>query len=263
MIPEYEASPRGNKNSYYIISCDIARKGGCDTVATVIKCIPQTQGISRKVLVNLFTYNGEHFEKQAIALKRLFYKYKARALVVDANGIGDGLIDFLVMPQVCEETGERFPGFGVMNDTNNDYKRFETPDSEQNAIYYLKANIAINTEAHSAVKLQIASGHIKFLIDERVAKNKLLGTVKGQNMSPEKRQEYLRPYTLTSILLEEMCNLVERTEGVNIILQRANKGIQKDKFSAFEYGIYYLKEFEDDVGKKRTKFRAEDWMFMN
>ena len=35
-------------------------------------------------------------------------------------------------------------------------------------------------------------------------------------------------------------NLREETEGINIILKQANKSIPKDKFSAFEYGLYYI-----------------------
>ena len=100
------------------------------------------------------------------------------------------------------------------------------------------------------------------LIDERVAKVKLMGTQKGQNMTPEQRAEYLKPYTLTSIFKEEMLNLREENEGVNIILKQANKSIKKDKFSAFEYGLYYIK-YEEDNKKKKRKFNAKDWMLMN
>ena len=63
-------------------------------------------------------------------------------------------------------------------------------------------------------------------------------------MTPEQRAEYLKPFTLTSILKEEMLNLREENEGVNIILKRANSRIGKDKFSAFEYGLYYIKQEE-------------------
>ena len=81
-------------------------------------------------------------------------------------------------------------------------------------------------------------------------------------MTPEQRAEELKPFTLTSILKEEMMNLREETEGVNIILKQANKSIRKDKFSAFEYGLYYLK-LEEDKKKKRKKFNAKDWCFLN
>ena len=47
---------------------------------------------------------------------------------------------------------------------------------------------------------------VKFLIDERTAKIKLLNTKAGQKMTPEKRNEYLKPFQLTSILKEEINN---------------------------------------------------------
>ena len=108
----------------------------------------------------------------------------------------------------------------------------------------------------------MTSGKVKLLIDERIAKQKLMGTKMGQNMKPEERAEYLKPFTLTSILKEEMLNLREENEGVNIILKQANKGIKKDKFSAFEYGLYYIKQ-EEDSKKKKKRFNAKEWQFMN
>ena len=129
-------------------------------------------------------------------------------------------------------------------------------------MYIIKANAPINTEAHANARSQLASGKVKFLIDERVAKNKLLATKVGQNMKPEERANYLKPFNLTSILKEEMMNLREENEGVNIILKQANRGIRKDKFSAFEYGLYYIK-LEEDKKKKKKKFNAKDWTFMN
>ena len=80
-------------------------------------------------------------------------------------------------------------------------------------------------------------------------------------MKPEERANYLKPFTLTSILKEEMMNLREENEGVNIILKQANKGIKKDKFSAFEYGLFYIKQ-EEESKKKLKKFNASEWCFI-
>ena len=147
----------------------------------------------------------------------------------------------MVKPQTDPLTGEEYPDFGVVGGTSEgielEYKKFRTNNTEQDAMYLMKANAPINTEAHSNVQTQLTSGKVKFLIDERVAKTKLLGTAKGKQMTPEERAEYLKPYTLTSILKEELLNLREENEGVNIILKQANRGIKKDKFSAFEYGL--------------------------
>ena len=203
----------------------------------------------------------EHMEDQAIKLKKLFYKYKARTMVIDGNGLGIGLIDYMVKSQI-DDMGDILPDFGIENDDEGYYKKFRTNTTEMDAIYIIKANAPINTECHSNAQTQLQSGKLRLLIDERTAKEKLLGTQKGQKMTPEERAEYLKPFTLTSILKEEMLNLREENEGINIILKRANKSIRKDKFSAFEYGLYYIKQ-EEDKKKKKKKFNAKQWCFMN
>ena len=259
--PEYEASGRNSKLASYVLAVDVGRKG-CDSVICVFKVTPQSQGGSIKSLVNIYTLSDEHFEDQTIKLKKLYYKYNADRIVIDGNGLGIGLIDYMVKTQIDPETNEIFPDFGVVNDDELFYKKYKTANTVLDAMYIIKANAPLNTEAHAIAKSQLASGKVKFLIDERIAKNKLLAKKKGQTMTPEQRAEELKPFTLTSILKEEMMNLREETEGVNIILKQANKSIRKDKFSAFEYGLYYLK-LEEDKKKKRKKFNAKDWCFLN
>ena len=257
--PEYEFSGRSNKSAYYVLGVDVGRKG-CTTEVCVFKVTPQAQGTSLKTLVNIYSWDEEHFESQAINIKRLFYKYKARKIAIDANGLGIGLIDYMVKSQIDPESGELLPDFGVENDEDNFYKKFKTPDTETDAMYLIKANAPINTEAHTYVQTQLSSGKIKFLIDENQAKTKLMGTKMGQNMDSSKRAEYLKPFTLTTILREQMLNLVEENEGVNIILKQSSKNIKKDKFSAFEYGLYYIKQ-EEDKKKRRKKRNIAEMMF--
>lgn len=257
--PEYEYSGRSTKSAFYVLGIDVGRKG-CTSEVCVFKVTPQAQGSSLKTLVNLYTWDEEHFEAQAINIKKLFYKYKARQVVIDANGLGIGLVDFMVKDQIDPETGELLPNFGVSNDEENFYKQFRTADTEIDAMYLIKANAPINTEAHSYVQTQLSSGKIKFLIDENQAKVKLMSTKMGQQMDNDKRADYLKPFTLTTILREQMLNLVEENEGVNIILKQSSRSIKKDKFSAFEYGLYYIKQ-EEDKKKRRKKRNIADMMF--
>ena len=259
--PEYEWSGRSSKSAYYVLGVDVGRKG-CTTEVCVFKVTPQAQGSALKSLVNLYSYDEEHFEQQAINIKKLYYKYKARAIAIDANGLGIGLVDYMVKSQTDPETGDFIPDFGVDNDDEGFYKKFKTPDTELGALYLIKANAPINTEAHSYVQTQLSSGKIKLLIDETQAKGKLMATKMGQAMDPSKRAEYLKPFTLTTILREQMLNLVEENEGVNIILKQSSKGVRKDKFSAFEYGLYYIKQ-EEDRTRKRKKRNITDMMFFS
>ena len=261
--PEYEYSGRSSKTAYYVLGVDVGRKD-CTTECMVFKVTPQAQGSALKTLVNIHTMEAEHFGLQAIHLKKLFYKYKARTIVIDANGLGAGLVDFMVTDQIDPDTGDILPNFGVGGATwenwEKDFKKFKTPDTELDAMYLIKANAPINTEAHTYVQTQLSSGKIKFLIDETQAKNKLMTTKVGQAMTPDKRAEYLKPFTLTTVLREQMLNLVEENEGVNIILKQSSKKIKKDKFSAFEYGLYYIKQ-EEDRKKRKKRVNIADLMF--
>jgi len=263
--PEYEYSGRSNKTAYYVLGVDVGRLK-CTTEVCVFKVTPQLQGAALKTLVNLYSYEAEDFEQQAIHIKRLFYKYKARSVVIDANGLGIGLVDFMTKAQVDPESGDDLAPFGVEGGTNEDiteqYKKVNGPGVESNAMYLIKANLPINTEAHSYVQTQLLNGKIKFLIDETQAKVKLMSTKVGQTMSGDKRAEYLKPFTLTTILKTQMLNLVEENEGANIILKQSSRGIPKDKFSAFEYGLYYIKQ-DEDRKKKRKKRDISQFLFLN
>lgn len=258
--PEYEYSGRSNKNAYYILGVDVGRIG-CTTEVCVFKVNPQPQGSALKSLVNIYTYDAEHFEAQAIHIKKLYYKYKARAIAIDANGLGVGLIDFMTLQQVDPETGDTLPAFGVEGGTYEEakeqYKKVRGVDVEEDALYLIKANSPINTEAYSYAQTQMSGGKIKFLIDEVQARTKLMSTRGGQNMEPEQRNEYLQPFQYTTILKNQMLNLVQENDGSNIILKQSNRGIKKDKFSAFIYGLYWIKQEEDKKRKKKTRNIAQ------
>ena len=263
--PEYEYSGRSSKSAYYIIGIDVGRIK-CTTEACVFKVTPQPQGAALKSLVNLYSYEAQDFEQQSINLKKLYYKYKARRLAVDANGLGVGLIDFMTKAQIDPQTGDELPPFGVQGGTAQDtidlYKKIRGPEVEENALYLIKANAPINTQAYSYAKTQMSSGRIKMLIDETQAKNKLMSTKVGQNMSPDQRAEYLMPFVLTDALKAQICNLVQDNQGVNIILKQSSRSISKDKFSAFIYGLYYIKQ-EEDRKKKRRGRNISDFLFFS
>ena len=218
-----------------------------------MKVTPAPTGVPQKHIVNIFSYEAEHFGEQSVHIKRLFHKYKCKIAVIDANGLGAGLVDWLVVDQNDPDSGEALGAFGVYNDDDGLYKRFlnnaEYP--MPNAIYLMKANAAINTELYSYCQTQMGSGKIRFLIDDAQAKNKLESQSQTKRMSPAKRAEYMRPYVLTSVLRDQMGNLIQENEGMNIILKQNNRTIKKDKFSALIYALSWPKMMEEKRGRKR------------
>jgi len=135
----------------------------------------------------------------------------------------------------------------------------ETENTLHNAMYVMKANQALNSEMYAYCQSQMSAGRIKFLVDENIAKNKLLAQEQGKKMSPAKRAEYLQPFVQTSILKDQMLNLIQENDGAHIILKQSSKKIKKDKFSALIYGLYWCKLQEDKRGK-RARLNPNDLM---
>ena len=100
------------------------------------------------------------------------------------------------------------------------------------------------------------SGHVRLLIEENEAKSKLMATKVGQKMTLDKRVAKLLPYEMTTRLIEEIGNLRVKASvgsGKNIALERINKEIQKDRFSALCYGLYSIRCMEDEEAKKNKR----------
>lgn len=168
--------------------------------------------------------------------------------------VGAGLIDFLITDQTDPDTGDTLFNWGVYNDEDRKYRNFETPDTIHDAMYIMKANAPINSECYAYTQSQMRSGKIRFLIDENLAKNKLLAQEQSKRMSVDKRNEYLKPYTLTSVLRDQMMNLVQDNDGANIILKQATRTIKKDKYSALMYALYWCKLEEETKKNKKVDF---------
>jgi hypothetical protein len=100
---------------------------------------------------------------------------------------------------------------------------------------------------------------VRFLIREQEAKSALMSTQIGQKMSVYKRVERLMPHEMTTKLFEEMANLrLKRTgNSTDIVLEQINARYPKDKYSSFAYGLWRIKEIEEEHAKRsRRRFGA-------
>lgn len=254
-------NPRSMKQCSYVAGVDVGRLA-CTTEAVIIRRNRREQGVDNKAVTNIFTFEAEHFEDQAIHLKRLYYQYNLDCMVIDGNGLGIGLIDFMVKSNYDAETGETYPPFGVRNDEDGVYKKYKTPDTEDNAIWIMKANAPLNTEMYSYCKTQFFSGRVNLLIDESAARTELMKTTVGKSMRSTEVADYLRPYVLTTVLKDQMCNLIEKNEGQNILLERINRTTKQDKFSALIYGLYYC-HLDEEKRMKKGKRDLKGLMLFN
>ena len=63
------------------------------------------------------------------------------------------------------------------------------------------------------------------------------------------------PHEMTTKLFEEMANLRLKRTGasLDISLEQINPRYPKDKYSAFAYGLWRIKEIEEEQTKKRRR----------
>lgn len=250
-----------NPEQFYILSVDVGRLG-CDTVCCVFKVLPNINGFVKK-LVNLEVFPSKlHFENQAARIKEMIEAYDPREVVIDGNGLGVGLMDYMIQYNRHDITGQVYGPIGSLND--EDYLAKQPRDCPK-LIYVIKANTTLQGEINSITYSELISGKVHFLISEQKAKTKLLATHKGARMPMEMRIRKLKPYTLVSILLDEILNMKIKDGSVNqrnLVLERINTGMGKDKFSAFQYGLYRIKSYENDYIKKKTRSKRNLAKFM-
>ena len=252
--PENHAKHRANANQFYLVSVDVGRLND-QTVASIFRVNVDNQGRHWAALVNLKvlarTAESKTFTQQAIDIKKIIRDFQPREVVIDTNGLGMGLADEMIKPHY-DENGEYFPAYAFSNDES--YYSIQ-PKEAQKILYGIKANGPLNSKIHGNAYSRLSSGLVKFLIREQEAKSALMSTATGQKMSVFKRVERLMPHEMTTKLFDEMANLRLKRTGVStdIVLEQINPRYPKDKYSSFAYGLWRIKEIEEEYTKKRRR----------
>ena len=258
-----------NPKTFYIMSVDVARYDVNSAIA-IFKVLPQKDHY-KKHLVYIEVIHGANFiTDQAPRIKKLIQLYNPKEIVIDGNGMGVGLLDAMVVPSFDKETGEEFPAYYVFNNEDRLPTGMknpkEEPDPKNNAIIYdLKANSVNNGLIHANIFSQISNGSVSFLAPERIVKDKLLATKKGQKMSNYDKRKYLLPYEMTSRLIDEMNNLKLKPTGIQnqINIEQISRSTPKDRFSAVEYGLWRIKYYEDEAYRKTKRKLSGNYAFFS
>lgn len=243
--PEFDRPEKVQDGTKYIIAVDVARSEKNESATTaigILKIVPKANGGGKyhKYLVNLETYSKNmHFENQSDYIKSLVEKYSASMIVIDANGLGSGLVDFLIKPS----RNGKYPPYSVVNDS--DYDKNKTIDSIP-IIFNVKSSTketkASNIYNHFMVA--IANHELNLLISEK--------DVTNNKKDNEELGYQLPPHIETTRFVEEVMNLTYSAEGNGTKIKQISNKVVKDRFSAVSYGLYYVYLEEQKNKNKRT-----------
>jgi hypothetical protein len=252
VLSKAEDKAVNDRNVEYVLAYDVARAEGsqnANCALVVIKIIPKSDGTYSKHLVNLYSFEGTHFLEQAKFVKQKVRDFNARVLVVDSNGAGKGLVDVLVTD--IDEN----PPYSVINDER--YDKYKQPDAVP-MVYALSSNTKENkaSDIHNVFVNIISTKKVKLLQQESAAKAEIDRKIKDS----EVKAKMLMPYIMTDLLCEEIMNLEYKQSGNQTQIKQISRSINKDKFSAFEYGLYYIYTLEKQNQIKKRE-RADAWKF--
>ena len=195
-------------------------------------------------LVNIIEVSGNlNFTAQAIEVKKAKKKYNARVICIDTNGLGIGLHDELLKVNVDPTTGEEYPSWNTLNTD-------VVPEQEgaERCIYDLKPQSS-NTQIITSFIDFVDSGKLRLLIQKAKSEYSLEDL--------ENRRGNVLPFLLTDNLIEEITNLkLEVQPGGKLSIKQISKKYDKDKFSALQYVLWYIKTFEESVAKAEEDIGA-------
>lgn len=183
--------------------------------------------------------NAMNFSAQACLVKKTKKNFLAKAVIADGNGLGAGLIDELLKESYDPITGEYLGCWNTMNTDNQP----EVRDAEK-CLFDMKAQ-------HFQSKV-VAD----FIDAVESGKLKLLEKKQDTDFSSKDKQNIdlrVLPYIQTDLLFEEIANLKLKhmTNGA-LSVEKVVKKVDKDRFSALSYLIFYITEYCSVVKSKNN-----------
>ena len=221
-----------SKDGEYVISIDVARSAKTSNNASAIAVLKVVRDSKSKVreiqAVNVIKLpNGMNFKEQSTICKKLCKLYNAQVLVVDINGLGKGMLDYL-LDEVVLEDGEIMEAYDMIN---TDYR--SSYSNAKRMVYGIEAQ-SNNSEMITQFINIVETKKLRLLQPFDV--NKALDIPDEDYMVSD-----VLPYLRTENFISEVQNLtVEQIPGSNKLKIGQLVRADKDIFSAIEMGSWYI-----------------------
>jgi ribonucleoside-diphosphate reductase alpha chain len=238
----------------YVFGVDVARSNSQSnnkSCVVILKIIRNPKGIIRQIqLVNMIEPpNGYTFKEQSIVVKRLFYKYggsldlatsRVKAIIIDGNVIGKGLIDRLCEEVTDPDTNEELGCFATINSDVH----CDNPEAPH-IIYDLTAQ-GINGDIITKFMDYVETEKLKLIKNYEEIKN---------SFSKDCEIEMMSACANTKLLIDEVANLKLKKTTNSITVEQTVKKVDKDRYSALAYALYYISLFlEKTINEEKV-----DW----
>jgi hypothetical protein len=238
----------------FIIGVDVARKINNKTAIVVLRLIRGKNGNVRQIhLVEVVTPpQNINYEAQSIIIKTLFYKYggdldlvrsRVKAIVIDANSWGQGVVEKLLEEQTDPETNKELGCFATMN-TDDKPKVKNAPK-----LVYCIMSQGINSDIIRAFVDYFESGKVRMIRIYEEIKSEITKKVNDLDIRTQCMQ--------VTRFIDEVANLkqINNDKTKTISVEQNIKSLDKDRYSAIAYALYYIRLFIDiEVKEKKSNW---------
>lgn len=226
-----------------ILSVDLAlmasKANNNDATAIEINiATPNNNGMTSHI-VYIETFEGKTTDEIGIIVMRYFYHYKCTDLVIDANGLGIAVCDFIARTQYDAETGDTYDALCSCNDAAMAERCHES--NANKCVWTIKAYAQENSDMATTLRAGIQTGNLSLLIGEYDAEQVVKKVSGYGSMTAEEKTRLLMPYAQTTALINEMVNLEGKIVD-NKVKLKEHAGMRKDRFSSLEYNYYIAQQ---------------------
>lgn len=241
-----------------ILSVDVALMGTTkkkknDASALYINSAIQMDDITyQSNIVYGETFEGLTTDELGIIVMRYFYKYKCTDLVLDCNGIGLGVYDYICKDQYDAETGDTYKALYCCNDDDMAL-RCKVRDANK-VVWSVKATANFNNEICILLRNGIQNGKISFLISENECEEEIKKNYPSRSyskLSSTDRAYIKMPYVQTTMAEYELIKLDHEIKNGNVKVKEI-AGMRKDRYSSIAYNYWCACQLELKLKPKQN-----------
>ena len=188
------------------------------------------------------TFEGLTTDELGIIVMRYFYHYKCTQLVLDCQGVGLGVYDFICKDQYDSETGDTYKALCACN--NDDMAiRCKIKDAHR-VVWCVKADAKFNSDVCVLLRNGIQNGKVSYLVSEQEGEEALKQNFKGYSKLSTNEQVLLKmPYVQTTMTEYELIKLDSEVKDGKIKVKEIS-GMRKDRYSSTSYSFWCVNQLE-------------------
>lgn len=239
-----KAIPDLEPNEERILSLDVAlmsskRRDNDAAAFTIGQAFPTEKLEYTDNVTYVETHEGLTTDDLGLLTMRLFYQYKCTQLVIDCNGSGLGVYDYVIKDQYDPEYGCFYSALSCCN--NDEMAERCKIKGADKRIWAIKANQDFNSKAATALRTGLQTGRINLLVNEFECEE-VIKQIKGYKQMTSVEQASLKvPYVQTSFMINEMVNL-DSTILNNVVKLKEKSGMRKDRYSSLMMQYYVVQQ---------------------